>query len=44
MARARRGLAAETANVAMTLPLDWDATIARWGRDQVTGAAAGSAT
>jgi len=28
----------------MTLPLDWDATLARWGRDQVTGAAAGSPT
>ena len=26
------------------LPLDWDATLARWGRDQVTGAAAGSST
>jgi catechol-2,3-dioxygenase len=36
--------AAETANGGMTLPLDWDATIARWGRDQVTGAAAGSPT
>ena len=31
-------------NGGMTLPLDWDATIARWGRDQVTGAAAGSST
>jgi hypothetical protein len=28
----------------MTVPLDWDATLARWGRDNVTGAAAGSAT
>ena len=27
-----------------TLPLDWDATLARWDRDQVTGAAAGSPT
>ena len=36
--------AAETANGGTTLPLDWDATIARWGRDQVTGAAAGSST
>jgi catechol-2,3-dioxygenase len=36
--------AAETANGGMTLPLDWDATLARWGRDQVTGAAAGSPT
>jgi catechol-2,3-dioxygenase len=36
--------AAETAEGGMTLPLDWDATIARWGRDQVTGAAAGSPT
>ena len=36
--------AAETANGGMTLPLDWDATLARCGRDQVTGAAAGSPT
>ena len=36
--------AAEMADGGMTLPLDWDATLARWGRDQVTGAAAGSAT
>ena len=35
---------AETADGGMTLPLDWDATLARWGRDQVTGAAAGSPT
>ena len=27
-----------------TLPLDWDATLARWDRDRVTGAAAGSPT
>lgn len=27
-----------------TLPLDWDATLTRWDRDQVTGAAAGSPT
>jgi catechol-2,3-dioxygenase len=36
--------AAELATGDMTLPLDWDAAIARWGRDQVTGAAAGSPT
>ena len=36
--------AAEKARGGQTLPLDWDATLARWGRDQVTGAAAGSAT
>ena len=36
--------AAEMADGGMTLPLDWDATLARWGRDQVTGAAAGSPT
>ena len=36
--------AAETADGGMILPLDWDATLARWGRDQVTGAAAGSPT
>ena len=35
---------AELADGGMTLPLDWDATLARWGRDQVTGAAAGSST
>jgi catechol-2,3-dioxygenase len=35
---------AELAKGGMTVPLDWDATIARWGRDQVTGAAAGSPT
>src|SRR5713101_8589152 len=34
--------AAETADGGMVLPLDLDAAIARWGRDQVTGAAAGS--
>jgi catechol-2,3-dioxygenase len=36
--------ATETASGASTLPLDWDATIARWGTSQVTGAAAGSPT
>jgi catechol-2,3-dioxygenase len=36
--------AAELASGDMTVPLDWDAAIARWGRDQVTGAAAGSPT
>jgi catechol-2,3-dioxygenase len=36
--------AAETADGQMILPLDLDAAIARWGQDQVTGAAAGSAT
>ena len=36
--------AAEMADGGVTLPLDWDATLARWGRDQVTGAAAGSPT
>jgi hypothetical protein len=35
---------AELAKGTMIAPLDWDATIARWGRDQVTGAAAGSPT
>jgi catechol-2,3-dioxygenase len=35
---------AELAQGGMTVPLDWDATIARWGHDQVTGAAAGSPT
>lgn len=34
---------AELAKGGMTTPLDWDATLARWG-DKVTGAAAGSAT
>jgi catechol-2,3-dioxygenase len=34
----------EMAEGDMILPLDWDATLARWGRDQVTGAAAGSPT
>ena len=36
--------AAELANGGMTLPLDWDATLARWGGERLTGAAAGSAT
>ena len=36
--------AAETADGDMILPLDLDAAIARWGQDQVTGAAAGSPT
>src|SRR6201995_1356380 len=36
--------AAETADGQMILPLDIDAAIARWGQDQPTGAAAGSAT
>jgi len=36
--------AAEMAGGGMTVPLDWDATLARWGRDNVTGAAAGSPT
>jgi catechol-2,3-dioxygenase len=36
--------AAETADGQMILPLDIDAAIARWGQDQVTGAAAGSPT
>ena len=36
--------AAETADGQMILPLDLDAAIARWGQDQATGAAAGSAT
>ena len=35
---------AELADGGMTMPLDWDATLARWDRDQVTGAAAGSPT
>ena len=36
--------AAEMSQGGMTLPLDWDATVARWGADRITGAAAGSAT
>jgi len=36
--------AAETAKGSMTVPLDWDQTLAHWGADRVTGAAAGSAT
>jgi catechol-2,3-dioxygenase len=36
--------AAETANGMGTFRLDWDATLARWGTDQATGAAAGSPT
>jgi len=36
--------AAETADGQMILPLDIDAAIARWGQNQVTGAAAGSPT
>ena len=35
---------AELADGGMTVPLDWDATLARWGREKVTGAAAGSPT
>jgi catechol-2,3-dioxygenase len=35
---------AEMAKGGMTVPLDWDATLARWGGDLATGAAAGSAT
>jgi catechol-2,3-dioxygenase len=35
---------AELSKGGMTVPLDWDATLARWGADQLTGAAAGSAT
>ncbi|MGD0067893.1 MAG: VOC family protein [Streptosporangiaceae bacterium] len=35
---------AEMASGGMTLPLDWDATLARWDPDQATGAAAGSPT
>jgi catechol-2,3-dioxygenase len=34
----------ELAKGTMTVPLDWDAALARWGGDRVTGAAAGSAT
>jgi catechol-2,3-dioxygenase len=29
---------------AMTVPLDWERTLARWGQDRATGAAAGSPT
>jgi catechol-2,3-dioxygenase len=36
--------AAEMAKGGMTVPLDWDATLARWGSERETGAAAGSAT
>jgi len=36
--------AAELAGGEMILPLDLDAAISRWGRDQATGAAAGSPT
>ena len=32
------------AATAMTSPLDWDRTLARWDNDKPTGAAAGSAT
>jgi catechol-2,3-dioxygenase len=35
---------AELAGGAGTFRLDWDATLARWGTDQATGAAAGSPT
>ncbi|MBV9094583.1 MAG: VOC family protein [Streptosporangiaceae bacterium] len=35
---------AELAKGTLTAPLDWDAALARWGRDKVTGAAAGSPT
>jgi catechol-2,3-dioxygenase len=35
---------AETVDGGAILPLDWDATLARWDRDRVTGAAAGSPT
>jgi catechol-2,3-dioxygenase len=35
---------AEMAEGGMTVPLNWDNALARWGRDRVTGAAAGSAT
>ena len=35
---------AELARGGMAVPLDLDASIARWGRDQLTGAAAGSPT
>jgi catechol-2,3-dioxygenase len=36
--------AAEIANGEGALRLDWDATLARWGTDRPTGAAAGSPT
>jgi catechol-2,3-dioxygenase len=36
--------AAEMAKGAGVAPLDWDATLARWGTGLATGAAAGSAT
>ena len=35
---------AEMAKGGMTVPLDWDATLAQWGANRLTGAAAGSAT
>jgi catechol-2,3-dioxygenase len=35
---------AELAKGSMTVPLDLDAAVARWGREQPTGAAAGSPT
>jgi catechol-2,3-dioxygenase len=35
---------AEMAQGGMTVPLDWDATLAHWGPDRLTGAASGSAT
>jgi len=35
---------AELAKGDMTVPLDWDATLARWGTTRITGAAAGSPT
>ncbi|HLK00193.1 MAG TPA: VOC family protein [Streptosporangiaceae bacterium] len=35
---------AEMAKGGGTVALDWDATLARWGADLVTGAASGSAT
>jgi catechol-2,3-dioxygenase len=35
---------AELANGVGTFPLDWDATLARWGGDLTTGAAANSPT
>jgi catechol-2,3-dioxygenase len=35
---------AELAKGNMTVPLDLEEAVARWGRDRVTGAAAGSAT
>jgi catechol-2,3-dioxygenase len=36
--------AAEMAKGGMIAPLDWDATLAQWGAERETGAAAGSAT